>query len=72
MAAARAAAHPPGMQSTRQISVVDDDDSFRESVVGYIRSAGFSVKGFASAEGSWLLARWDRPTASLWTCACRE
>jgi FixJ family two-component response regulator len=32
------------------ISVVDDDESFRESILGYIRSAGFAVQGFESAE----------------------
>lgn len=32
------------------ISVVDDDDSVRESLRGLIRSVGFQVKVFASAE----------------------
>lgn len=32
------------------ISVVDDDESVRESLDGLIRSVGFSVKVFASAE----------------------
>ena len=32
------------------ISVVDDDDSVRESLRGLIRSVGFAVKVFASAE----------------------
>ncbi|HEX9273019.1 MAG TPA: response regulator transcription factor [Candidatus Binatia bacterium] len=32
------------------ISVVDDDDSIRESLGGLIRSVGFAVKAFASAE----------------------
>ena len=32
------------------ISVVDDDDSVRESIGGLIRSVGFAVKAFASAE----------------------
>jgi FixJ family two-component response regulator len=32
------------------ISVVDDDDSVRESLGGLIRSLGFAVKAFASAE----------------------
>ena len=32
------------------ISVVDDDDSVRESLGGLIRSVGFAVKAFASAE----------------------
>ena len=37
------------MQSPRLISVVDDDQSCRESVVALIRSAGFAAQGFASA-----------------------
>lgn len=32
------------------ISVVDDDESVRESLQGLIRSVGFAVQGFASAE----------------------
>jgi FixJ family two-component response regulator len=32
------------------ISVVDDDDSVRESLDGLLRSIGFTVKTFASAE----------------------
>jgi FixJ family two-component response regulator len=32
------------------ISVVDDDDSVRESLSGLIRSVGFGVRVFASAE----------------------
>jgi FixJ family two-component response regulator len=32
------------------ISVVDDDESVRESLDGLLRSAGFAVKVFASAE----------------------
>src|SRR5205807_8529420 len=32
------------------ISVVDDDDSVRESLRGLIRSVGFAVQVFASAE----------------------
>ena len=32
------------------ISVVDDDESVRESLDGLIRSVGFAVKAFASAE----------------------
>jgi FixJ family two-component response regulator len=49
MAVAAAGVHAPVMAGWL-ISVVDDDDSFRESILGYIRSAGFSVQGFASAE----------------------
>lgn len=33
------------------ISVVDDNESVRESLQGLIRSAGFAVRVFASAEG---------------------
>jgi FixJ family two-component response regulator len=35
---------------TPLISVVDDDDSVRESLEGLIRSIGFTAKVFASAE----------------------
>lgn len=38
------------MDNTRLISVIDDDDSVRESLHRLIRSAGFAVKVFASAE----------------------
>jgi FixJ family two-component response regulator len=38
------------MQRVRSISVVDDDDSCRASVVGYLRSFGHAAHGFASAE----------------------
>ena len=39
------------MDNTPLISVVDDDDSVRESLSGLIRSVGFRVMVFASAEG---------------------
>jgi FixJ family two-component response regulator len=32
------------------ISIVDDDESVRESLQGLIRSVGFAVQGFASAD----------------------
>jgi FixJ family two-component response regulator len=38
------------MVNSPLISVVDDDDSVRESLGGLIRSVGFAVKVFASAE----------------------
>jgi FixJ family two-component response regulator len=38
------------MEAARTIAVVDDDASCRDSVVGLVRSAGFTVFGFASAE----------------------
>lgn len=37
---------PPG----QLISVVDDDDSFRSALIGLIRSLGYNVHGFESAE----------------------
>ena len=38
------------MANRSLISVVDDDESVRESIVGLMRSIGFVVRGFASAE----------------------
>ena len=38
------------MPNPSLISVVDDDDSVRESLEGLMRSVGFAVKTFASAE----------------------
>ena len=38
------------MPTTRQISIVDDDDSVREALRGLLRSAGFAVQAFASAK----------------------
>ncbi len=38
------------MVNSALISVVDDDDSVRESLGGLIRSVGFAVSVFASAE----------------------
>jgi FixJ family two-component response regulator len=38
------------MPSSSIISIVDDDDSVRESLSGLIRSVGFRVMVFASAE----------------------
>jgi len=39
-----------GTRDTRVISVVDDDESLRRSVGNFLRSAGFRVETFASAE----------------------
>jgi FixJ family two-component response regulator len=38
------------MANLHLISVVDDDNSVRESLQGFIRSLGFAVEVFASAE----------------------
>jgi FixJ family two-component response regulator len=38
------------MPRVRLISIVDDDDSFRNSLDNLIRSIGFRVQGFSSAE----------------------
>jgi FixJ family two-component response regulator len=38
------------MANKHLISVVDDDDSVRESLQGFIRSLGFAVEAFALAE----------------------
>jgi FixJ family two-component response regulator len=39
-----------GSRETRVISVVDDDESLRRSVGNFLRSVGFRVETFASAE----------------------
>ena len=39
-----------GTRDTRVIAVVDDDESLRRSVGNFLRSAGFRVETFASAE----------------------
>ena len=38
------------MTATCLISVVDDDDSMRDALVGLFRSLGYDARGFASAE----------------------
>ena len=38
------------MSKTPVISIVDDDASMREALVGFVRSLGYQVRGFASAE----------------------
>lgn len=38
------------MTARRLISVVDDDDSMREALIGLVRSLGHEARGFASAE----------------------
>lgn len=37
------------MSAKRLVSIVDDDDSARESVVGLVKALGFVVAGFRSA-----------------------
>src|ERR1700761_4237435 len=39
-----------GMMAGHLISIVDDDTSMRDALVGLIRSLGYEVRGFASAE----------------------
>jgi FixJ family two-component response regulator len=41
----------------RLISIVDDDPLVREGLIGLIRSAGFAIEAFASAEEFLALAR---------------
>ena len=38
------------MAAGQLISIVDDDASMREALVGLVRSLGYEVRGFASAE----------------------
>src|SRR2546430_17232611 len=39
------------MAAGHLISIVDDDASMREALVGLVRSLGYDVRDFASAEG---------------------
>lgn len=41
------------MPTTPLISIVDDDESVRESLWGFLRSVGYSVNTSASAEEFW-------------------
>lgn len=52
------------MAATPLISVVDDDESVRESMEGLLRSVGFAVRVFASAE-EFMNSRYFRDTACL-------
>ena len=47
-------------RDTRVISVVDDDESLRRSVGNFLRSVGFRVETFASAEDFLRSARRER------------
>lgn len=38
------------MTAEHLISIVDDDTSMRDALVGLVRSLGYDVRGFASAE----------------------
>src|SRR5262245_30240879 len=38
------------MQNLGRISIVDDDESLREALVGLLRAAGFEARAFASAD----------------------
>jgi FixJ family two-component response regulator len=49
-----------GTRDTRVISVVDDDESLRRSVGNFLRSVGFRVETFASAEDFLRSARRER------------
>ncbi len=48
-----------------KIYVVDDDDSVREAVGSLIRSAGFNVLSFSSAEAVWNRARMEPPSCMV-------
>jgi FixJ family two-component response regulator len=52
------------MTTSRLISIVDDDDSLRNSLANLIRSAGLRTQGFASAE-AFLDSEHARETACL-------
>ncbi len=52
------------MRTGRLISIVDDDDSLRNSLANLIRSVGFRTQAFASAE-AFLGSQQARATACL-------
>lgn len=52
------------MATGRLISIVDDDDSLRNSLANLIRSVGFRTQGFSSAE-AFLSSDHARETACL-------
>jgi FixJ family two-component response regulator len=52
------------MSTGRLISIVDDDDSLRNSLANLIRSVGFPTQGFSSAE-AFLGSQQARATACL-------
>ena len=52
----------PGPQSGAMVFVVDDDVSVREALEGLVRSAGFEVETFASAQGFLDHRKADKPS----------
>ena len=57
------------------VSVVDDDESVRESLPDLLRQFGFAVQAFSSAEAFLASEFSARPTASFSTSrwsACRD
>ena len=52
------------VSEVRLISIVDDDESIREAIESLLRSVGFRVEGFASAE-DFLRSEQLRDTACL-------
>jgi FixJ family two-component response regulator len=51
--------------SSPLVSIVDDDESFRRSVERLVRSAGFSVEGFGSAEDFLERGNLDRTACAI-------
>src|SRR5258708_19325468 len=52
----------PGPQSGAMVFVVDDDVSVREALESLVRSAGFEVETFASAQGFLDHRKADKPS----------
>ena len=53
------------------VSVVDDDESVRESLPDLLREFGFAAQAFSSAEAFLASDIWTRRDAWFWTSRCR-
>ncbi len=51
------------MNDVSLISVVDDDESLRESLEGLLKSLGYGVRFFHRPRAFWVRKLWRKPTA---------